>query len=228
MVKLNDLQKHELRDWSDEVEEILRNLSEKAQIWRLLHMRNHNIFKRKYYWLIIPVTILSSITGAANLALGSVASGNETIINLIIGSLGIVVSVISTLNNIFSFQRRKDEHYRAAKDWYRVQRMIDIELSLQKTKRNNVSLFFHLVLQEIERIHEFHPNIRNDVVNKFMKKYKISIITSDNGTEFLNNKVLKFLDKQHIKHFNNEPGDHNTMGKIERFNRTLKQRLINL
>jgi hypothetical protein len=179
MVKLNDLQKHELRDWSDEIEEILRTLSEKAQIWRLLHMRNHDIFKRKYYWLIIPVTILSSITGAANLALGSVANGNETVINLVIGALGIIISVISTLNNIFSFQRRKDEHFRAAKDWYRVQRMIDIELSLQKSKRNNVSVFFHLVLQEIERIHEFHPNIRDDVVKKFMKSYKNKKLSID-------------------------------------------------
>lgn len=172
MVNLNEMQKHELREWSNEIEEILKTLSEKAQVWRLLHMKNHDIFKRKYYCLIIPVTILSSITGAANLALGSVASGNDTIINLIIGALGIIISVISTLNNIFSFQKRKDEHFRAAKDWYRIQRMIDIELSLQKSKRNDVSLFFHLVLQEIERIHDFHPNIRDDVIHKFMKSYK--------------------------------------------------------
>ena len=194
MVKLNDLQKHELRDWSDEVEEILRNLSEKAQIWRLLHMRNHDIFKRKYYWLIIPVTILSSVTGAANLALGSVASGNETVINLVIGALGIIISVISTLNNIFSFQRRKDEHFRAAKDWYRVQRMIDVELSLQRTKRNNVSVFFHLVLQEIERIHEFHPNIRDDVIKKFMKSYKNKKLTIDIPEILTIRKTLIFKD----------------------------------
>jgi len=194
MVKLNDLQKHELRDWSDEVEEILRNLSEKAQIWRLLHMRNHDIFKRKYYWLIIPVTILSSVTGAANLALGSVASGNETVINLVIGALGIIISVISTLNNIFSFQRRKDEHFRAAKDWYRVQRMIDVELSLQRTKRNNVSIFFHLVLQEIERIHEFHPNIRDDVIKKFMKSYKNKKLTIDIPEILTIRKTLIFKD----------------------------------
>ena len=50
MVKLTDLQKHELKEWSDEVEEILRTLSEKSQIWRLLHMKNHDIFKRKYYY----------------------------------------------------------------------------------------------------------------------------------------------------------------------------------
>ena len=108
MVKLTDLQKHELKEWSDEVEEILRTLSEKAQIWRLLHMKNHDIFKRKYYCLIIPVTILSSVTGAANLALGSLATGNDTIVNLVIGALGIIISVISTLNNIFSFQKRKN------------------------------------------------------------------------------------------------------------------------
>lgn len=194
MVKLSDLQKHELIDWSDEVEEILRTLSEKAQIWRLLHMRNHDIFKRKYYWLIIPVTILSSITGAANLALGSVASGNETTINLVIGALGIIISIISTLNNIFSFQRRKDEHFRASKDWYRVQRMVDVELSLRRIKRNNVSVFFHLVLQEIERIHEFHPNIRDDVVKKFMKSYKNKKLTIDIPEILTIRKTLIFKD----------------------------------
>lgn len=194
MVKLNDLQKHELIDWSDEIEEILRTLSEKSQIWRLLHMNNHDIFKRKYYCLVIPVTILSSITGAANLALGSVASGNETVINLVIGALGIIISVISTLNNIFSFQKRKDEHFRAAKDWYRVQRMIDIELSLQKVKRNDVSVFFHLVLQEIERIHEFHPNIRDDVVKKFMKRYKNKKLNIDIPEILSIRKTIVFKD----------------------------------
>ena len=194
MVKLNDLQKHELKEWSDEVEDILRTLSEKAQIWRLLHMKNHNIFKRKYYCLIIPVTILSSITGAANLALGSVASGNETYINLIIGAMGIIISVISTLNNIFSFQKRKDEHYRSAKDWYRVQRMIDVELSLKRIKRNDVGVFFHLVLQEIERIHEFHPNIRDDVVRNFMKRYKNKKLTIDIPEILTIRKTLIFKD----------------------------------
>lgn len=194
MVKLTDLQKHELKEWSDEVEEILRTLSEKAQIWRLLHMKNHDIFKRKYYCLIIPVTILSSVTGAANLALGSLATGNDTIVNLVIGALGIIISVISTLNNIFSFQKRKDEHYRSAKDWYRVQRMIDIELSLQKSKRNNVSVFFHLVLQEIERIHEFHPNIREDVIRRFMKSYKNKKLNIDIPEILSIRKTLVFKD----------------------------------
>lgn len=59
----------------------------------------------------------------------------------------------------------------------------------------------------------------------FIKAHKVEIITSDNEKKFLNDSVQSYLKDKKIEHFNNEAGDHNTMGKIERFNRTLKQRL---
>lgn len=60
----------------------------------------------------------------------------------------------------------------------------------------------------------------------FLRNHIVDVLTTDNGREFMNNVVQKYLMERNIEHFNNEPGDHNTMGKIERFNRTLKQRLI--
>ncbi|GMF20897.1 unnamed protein product [Phytophthora lilii] len=45
----------------------------------------------------------------------------------------------------------------------------------------------------------------------FVHLHTVDILASDNGSEFMS--------------YNNEPGDHGTMGKIERFNKTLKQRL---
>ncbi|GMF31841.1 unnamed protein product [Phytophthora lilii] len=44
----------------------------------------------------------------------------------------------------------------------------------------------------------------------------------------MNAKAQEFLKSKKIEHFNNEPGDHGTMGKIERFNRTVKQRLTKM
>ena len=116
---------HEINEWSDEVENLLKSMAENVQIWRLLNIEDHNHFKKNYYMLLIPVIVLSSITGSLNLALGSLNSENDTIINLIIGFFGILISIISTLNNIFSFQKRKDEHYRYGKEWYKIQRLID-------------------------------------------------------------------------------------------------------
>ncbi|CEG36721.1 integrase core domain containing protein [Plasmopara halstedii] len=62
----------------------------------------------------------------------------------------------------------------------------------------------------------------------FVRLHKVDIITSDNGSEFINSQAEEFFKTKTIEHFNNEPGDHGTMGKIERFNRTIKQRLIKM
>jgi len=51
-----------------------------------------------------------------------------------------------------------------------------------------------LVLQEIERIHEFHPNIRDDVVKKFMKSYKNKKLTIDIPEILTIRKTLIFKD----------------------------------
>lgn len=65
-------------------------------------------------------------------------------------------------------------------------------------------------------------------LKQFAKDNKINITTTDNGTEFMNNKAQDWFKSANIEHYNNEAGDHNTMGKIERFNRTLKQRLMRM
>jgi len=169
----DEIHRHVLKEWTDDIEILLKNISEKCQIWRELHIKTHTIFKKKYYRLTIPVIVLSSITGGANLSLGSIStSADNNIINLVIGALGIIISILSTLNNIFSFSKRKDEHYRASNDWYRLHRLIKTELSLERDRRIEVTKFFNMVLHEIERIHEYQPNIRNDVLNNFKKSLR--------------------------------------------------------
>ncbi|GMF40609.1 unnamed protein product [Phytophthora lilii] len=59
----------------------------------------------------------------------------------------------------------------------------------------------------------------------FVCLHKVDILTSDNGGEFMDSQAQAFYKSKNIEHYNNAPGDHGTMGKIERFNRTLKQRL---
>jgi len=165
-----EMHRHTLKEWTDDIEILLKNISEKCQIWREPHMKTHSIFKKKYYRLTIPVIVLSSITGGANLSLGSIStSANNNIINLVIGAIGIIISILSTLNNIFSFSKRKDEHYRASNDWYRLHRLIKTELSLERDRRIEITKFFNMVMHEIERIHDYQPNIRNDVLSNFKK-----------------------------------------------------------
>ena len=71
-----------------------------------------------------------------------------------------------------------------------------------------------------------------DIIHMLNQFYKdtnntIRTITSDNGSEFISKKVQEWFDKNNIIHYLADPGDHYKMGKIERFNRTIKQRLEN-
>lgn len=65
-------------------------------------------------------------------------------------------------------------------------------------------------------------------IKKFAAVHKPTTITTDNSSEFMNDQVQKYFKSKNIIHYNNEAGDHNVMGKIERFNRTLKERLQRL
>ena len=52
--------------------------------------------------------------------------------------------------------------------------------------------------------------------------HPIIVAESDQGSEFTNKLVQKVLKDNDIDHITGQEGDHNFMGKIERFNRTLK------
>ena len=67
------------------------------------------------------------------------------------------------------------------------------------------------VLRGIKQIVEQEPSLR--------------MLTTDNGTEFLGDAVQAYLKEKGITHYTNIPGDHYTMGLIERFHRTFKSLL---
>lgn len=76
------------------------------------------------------------------------------------------------------------------------------------------------------------PNKRAPTVQKaidqFITEHSVSAVMSDNGSEFTNNSVERFLDKNEITHANAIAGDHTVLGKIDRFIRTIKARLTKM
>ena len=61
-----------------------------------------------------------------------------------------------------------------------------------------------------------------DIIEGFDQIDDIKFLTTDNGTEFLNKQVTKYFKDRGIEHNTNDAGEHNKMGKIESFNRTIK------
>ena len=64
-------EKKEVNVWTDECEELLAEWSEKASCYRWLHGRCEKSYRTWYYCFSIPVIILSTLTGAANVGMDS-------------------------------------------------------------------------------------------------------------------------------------------------------------
>ena len=63
-----------------------------------------------------------------------------------------------------------------------------------------------------------------EALRNLFKKTKLPTnLTTDNGKEFIGNEFQVVLKDHDVKHWTHEPGSHNTLGIIERFNRTLRQ-----
>jgi len=64
-----------------------------------------------------------------------------------------------------------------------------------------------------------------EAIKQFIIDAKPKTITTDNGSEFINKAVKKLMEHYYIKYIQVQAGDKHKMGKVERFNRTIKERL---
>ena len=77
--------------WTEECEKLLLwNRSEKASCYRWLHGRSEKSYQRWYYCFSIPVIILSTLTGVANVGMDSfVPAESKSMASAIVGGVNI-------------------------------------------------------------------------------------------------------------------------------------------
>ena len=98
--KENKNQTSEEHIWTDECEKLLAEWSEKASCYRWLHGRCEKSYRIWYYCFSIPVIILSTLTGAANVGMDSfVPAESKSIASAIVGGVNIFAGIVSTLQN---------------------------------------------------------------------------------------------------------------------------------
>ncbi len=176
--------------WTNECEELLAEWSEKASCYRWLHGRCEKKYQRSYYSFSIPVIILSTLTGAANVGMDSfVAEENKSIASAIVGGVNILAGIVSTLQNFLKVAELMEAHRIAGVSWGKLQRNISIELALDPSRRVLQSDFLKLSRAEYDRLIEAGPIIDDSIIAQFNKKFKnygVSVPSICNGLDKCN------------------------------------------
>ena len=108
-------------------------------------------------------------------------------------------------------------------------------LDFQKYAKNNHNNRFILIVVDVFTRKAYAVAIKKktaeDVLNAFKdivyKAYSFpEKLITDNGNEFLNKMLTPYLEESGVVHETNDPGYHPTLGIIDRFSRTIKEKLF--
>ena len=156
--------------WTNDHEKLLAKWADIANCYFWLHDNTYEFFKKRNMFFAIPIIILSTISGTANYGMDQIFRGIDYA-NLIIGTIGLCVAVISTISNFLRFAELSESHRVAAIQWGKFNRLITTELALQNSYRQSINDYMLICRSELDRLLEQSPNIPKQIQIQFKQKF---------------------------------------------------------
>lgn len=156
--------------WTKELEDLIADWGDKALVYHWLHETTSSLFKRYDQSLIIPVIIMSTLTGTANFGMGSFFGNDaqgQRFAQLGVGGVSIIAGILTTLSNYYSYSKCAETHRTSAVSWGKFNRLISIELRLHPDERMDSISFLKMFRIELDRLIEQAPPIPDSVIEKF-------------------------------------------------------------
>lgn len=157
--------------WKHEEELILKEWADKAQCYYWMHLNSH----RKYRWLnsvfIIPVTIISTVTGSALFA-SNMFGQFQQLITIIIGILNILTGVTTSVYQYLKIAETNEAHKSATLSWNKFYEDVKNVLMKNPLDREEPADVLEKFSQTYYHLLEFCPAIPEDIITDFRNTFR--------------------------------------------------------
>lgn len=163
-------------DWHDQHLFLLKEFSEVSAGYRWLHYYSHIRYKIKNYCYMIPVIIMSTITGTANFAQSQIPSSFLNYYPLVVGFINILCAILTTIYQFTKISELMESHRLSYIHYGKLSRNIDVILNLPMEYRKvSGESFLKECKSELDKLIDSSQTIPRDLVNKY------SIIAESQG-----------------------------------------------
>ena len=180
-------------EWNSDDDLILKEWVDKSSCLKLLHERSYKKYKKQYLRQMIPVIVISTLTGVANFSINELPEKYKKFASLIIGGFNILGAMISTVSQFLKTSELKESHYIASKSWDKFSRIIKLELQRNPLERSSKKDIYMYSIKEYDRLVEISPDIPSSVIKQFRSEYKNikDLIKPDIADKILSSKIYK-------------------------------------
>ncbi len=157
-------------NWGCQIEKVIADEGEKALSWAFLHQHAQKKYNRLDIWINIPIIVLSTLTGSANIGSETLFGSNQ-VAPVIIGLVSLFVGVLNTLSSYFGWAKRTEGHRLCGIQYEKYHNFIRIELSLPREERIPPSEFLKIIKEGFERLAETAPQIPDSVITMYRARF---------------------------------------------------------
>jgi hypothetical protein len=157
--------------WSTEHENILADWADQAMCYKWMHGRARIKYNRVNTWFTIPVIIMSTLTGTANFAVDKIPVAYRQWFQIGVGSVNILAGIITTIQQFLKITELNEAHRACTISWDKFYRNVKVELTKNRSERNNPYQMIKSCKEEFDRLIETSPTIPQKIIEDFKKTF---------------------------------------------------------
>ena len=166
------LEQKKPKEWHPQQSKLLQSWAEIASSYRWMHNQAYMIYKKKNLNFMLPLIIMSTVTGTANFAQSTFPSGIRPYVPQIIGSINLVSAIMTTIYQFLKISEFMESHRISSINYGKLARTITVELNLPVKDRNSGGAECVKVSRtEIDRLIEQSPAIPKSVLLGYEQKF---------------------------------------------------------
>jgi hypothetical protein len=157
-----------LTEWHEQEMKILKDWAEIAGSYRWMHNITYGIYKKKNLSYMIPIIIISTVTGTASFSLSAFPEGIRAYVPFIIGLFNLIAGLLTTIYNFLKISECMESHRIASINYGKLCRSVTVILSVPlKDRETSGADTVKTTRSEIDRLIEQSPSIPSKVINEY-------------------------------------------------------------
>lgn len=164
------------RGWNDINENLIVNIGENSMSYKWMHEKCNMKYSRRNKVLNLFIIVFNSILSVQTIF----NNGQSMALDIVFKIFIWIVTLISIVNNFLDYQKLSTRHSFASNAFSELYRDIQKQTCLYRKDRLNAVKFVTNILKKFDNLENTSPDIDEDVLKEFMKKFKDSNIQIPN------------------------------------------------
>jgi hypothetical protein len=156
--------------WNSTIDKMMADWCDQSKCFNWMHTQAYSRYSKRATAMTIGTNITISLSGIANLVIGSTVSDTMTI-SIIFGCISIAIGIVNMIQEQFNWTVLSSKYKQSADKWGIITRKIEEQVVIPYSGRKDCGTFLKYIKQDINNASDTNALIPKDIREKCIDKF---------------------------------------------------------